>query len=212
MLDAHLRPLIDPPLNFVARFLIRLGATPNLVTAAGFGFTLLNFAGLGFAHYGLALVCISLSRLMDGLDGAVARQLHFKDAGGHVHTGESDLGGFLDIVSDFVFYAGTAFFFAVGRPQDALFAAFLIFSFVASGVTFLAYAIVAAKRGLNHAQQGRKSFFYLGGLTEGTETILFFVLVCLFPAYFSVLASMFGTLCLATAAGRVKQAVVDFKR
>jgi phosphatidylglycerophosphate synthase len=211
MLDARLRPLIDPPLNGIARFLIGLGATPNLVTALGFGFTLLNFASLGFAHYGLALVCIALSRLMDGLDGAVARQLHFKDAGSHVHTGESDLGGFLDIVSDFIFYAGTAFFFAVGQPQDALFAAFLIFSFVASGVTFLAYAILAAKRGINHVQQGRKSFFYLGGLTEGTETILFFVLVCLLPAYFSAMAGVFGILCFVTALGRVKQAMDDFK-
>ncbi len=55
--------------------------------------------------------------------------------------------------------------------------AFLLFSFInGTGSSFLAYAIMAERSGSAGlpAQQGhkRKGFFYLGGLTEGAETIL----------------------------------------
>lgn len=211
MLDSKIRPFIDFPLNKMAHVLVKTGATPNGITAAGFGFTLLNFVSLAFAQYGLALIFIALSRLMDGLDGAVARQMRITEPDGQMHTGESDLGAFLDIVSDFVFYSGTVLFFAIGQPQFALWAAFLIFCFVGTGSSFLAYAVIAAKRGLNHEEQGKKSFFYLGGITEGSETILFLCLICVFPTYFPYLAAIFGFLCLLTAVGRVRQGMQDFK-
>src|SRR3546814_2984813 len=118
------------------------------------------------------------------LDGAVAR-----------HAGPSDLGGYLDIVLDFLFYSGVVFFFAVGRPDDALPAAFLIFSFVGTGASFLAFAALTAKRGITTAARGTKSIYYLGGLTEGTETIMLFGAICLFPDSFAWLAWIFGALC-----------------
>ena len=210
MLDAKLRPFIDLPLNFVAKKLVTTGVTPNGITAAGFGFALSSFASLAWQYYFFALAFICLSRLMDGLDGAVARQTKKTSPDGSVQSGESDLGAFLDIVSDFVFYSGAVFFFAVGQPQFSFWAAFLIFCFMCTGSSFLAYAIIAAKRGLNHERQGRKSFFYLGGLTEGTETILFLILICLLPGYFPALACIFGILCLLTALGRVRQGIKDF--
>src|SRR5262245_40879495 len=137
---------------------------------------------------------------MDGLDGAVARR-----------RGPTDLGGYLDIVLDFFFYAGVPFFFAVGRPEEALPAAFLAFSFVGTGGSFLAFAAIAAKRGLISQVRGRKSIYYLGGLTEGTETIALFLLICLVPAYFSWLAWGFGGLCWVTTASRVVAAVDAFR-
>ncbi|MBI1216651.1 MAG: CDP-alcohol phosphatidyltransferase family protein [Alphaproteobacteria bacterium] len=211
MFDAKIRPWIDPPLNSAARQLVRLGMSANGVTAVGFGFTLANFVFLAFSLYPYAIVCIVLGRIMDGLDGAVARQTRLHDPGANMmRSGESDLGGYLDIVSDFIFYAGTVFFFAVGQPQFALPAAFLLFTFVASGSTFLAYAILAGKRGINHEAQGKKSFFYLGGIMEGAETIFFLILFCLFPMYFKWSAIIFGALCLLTALGRVRQAFNDF--
>src|SRR5262249_14517713 len=139
------------------------------------------------------------NRLMDGLDGAVARR-----------SGPTDLGGFLDIVLDFIFYAGFPFFFAVGRPEAALPAAFLAFSFVGTGGSFLAFAAIAARRGLQTEARGRKSLYYLGGLTEGTETIALFVTVCLLPDYFAVLAWAFGGLCWLTTAVRIASGVSAF--
>ncbi|MGM0423253.1 MAG: CDP-alcohol phosphatidyltransferase family protein [Pseudomonadota bacterium] len=200
MLDAYLRPLIDPPLNRVAAVLAKTGLTANMVTGFGFGFAVAAFAALAFQAYGAALLFILLNRLMDGLDGPLARQ-----------SQASDLGGYFDIVSDFIFYAGAIFFFAVGRPETALAAAFLIFSFMGTASSFLAYAIIAAKRNIHHETQGRKSFAYLKGITEGTETIILLALICLIPGGFVWIAAIFGGLCWLTTLGRVLQARDDFK-
>lgn len=183
----------------MARVLFKAGMTANMLTAAGFVLSLCAFAALAFEGYSVAIFFILLSRLMDGLDGPVARQ-----------SQSSDLGGYLDIVSDFIFYSGVVFFFAVGRPETALAAAFLIFSFMGTASSFLAYAIIAAKRGINHERQGKKSFFYAAGITEGTESIFVLVLICLLPDYFSWIACIFGVLCWLTTMGRVRLAINDF--
>lgn len=200
MFDNRIRPLLDPCLSAVAARLQAIGVSANTLTGMGFFFSLLAFAALSLASYGWALLFLVLSRIMDGLDGPLARL-----------TRPTDLGGFLDIVSDFVFYAGIVFFFAVGKPDAALAAAFLIFSFVGTGSSFLAYAIIVEKRGLRPDGKVRKSFYYLGGLTEGAESIAALVLICLVPGFFEWIAYGFGTLCWLTAIGRVGQAVRDFK-
>lgn len=193
MLDASLRRLIDPPLDRLSRPLARYGWSANLATIIGFAIGLCAMAAIAQRAYGLGLGLVLLNRLFDGLDGALARRL-----------GLSDLGGFLDIVGDFIVYAGVPFAFALAEPGvNALPAAFLIFSFVGTGTSFLAYAIMAAKRGIESDLRGRKSLYYLGGLTEGTETIAAFVLACLWPAWFAPIAWLFGSLCWLTTATRV---------
>lgn len=199
MLDAALRRLIDPPLDAAAR---RLRATPisaDAVTLAGFAVGLLAVPLIAAEHYVAGLAAILLNRLADGLDGAIARQ-----------RGPTDRGGFLDIVCDFLFYGAVPFAFALARPENAVAAAFLIFSFVGTGASFLAYAILAAKRGLRTEARGRKAFYHLGGLTEGGETIAVFVAFCLFPAAFPWLAWGFGALCWLTTLARVAKAWRDF--
>ncbi|TNE58886.1 MAG: CDP-alcohol phosphatidyltransferase family protein [Alphaproteobacteria bacterium] len=195
MLDRYVRPLIDPPLNGAARRLARTGMTANQVTGLGFALGLASFACLAFQAYGLAFLFIVLSRLADGLDGPLARVSH-----------ATDLGGFYDIVSDFVFYSGVVFFFAVGRPEVALPAAALIFAFVGTGASFLAYGIFAAKRGISDEVRGKKSFAYLGGITEGTESIGVLLALCLWPEAFALIAWTFSGLCWLTTMGRVIQA------
>ena len=200
MFDARLRQIIDPPLDRLGRALARRGVTANGVTVAGFGVGCGAWAMLALESYGWALALILLNRLADGLDGAVAR-----------HARISDLGGYLDIVLDFLFYSGVVFFFAVGRPEEALPAAFLIFSFIGTGASFLAFATLAAKRGITTAVRGEKSIYYLGGFTEGTETIGLFVAICLFPDLFAWFAWIFGGLCWLTTAVRIHSAVETFK-
>jgi phosphatidylglycerophosphate synthase len=200
VLDASIRRLIDPPLDRVGAALARRGLRANAVTVAGFLFGVAAWGALSAASYAPAAALILANRLADGLDGAVAR-----------HAGMTDLGGYLDIVLDFIFYAGVPFFFAVGRPEAALPAAFLAFSFVGTGGSFLAFAAIAAKRGLTTAARGRKSIYYLGGLTEGTETIGLFFLICLLPEWFGPLAWGFGGLCWLTTASRLAAAVEAFR-
>jgi len=201
MLDARLRKLIDPPLDYAGRRLARLGVTANSVTWTGFLVGCGAWVLLALGSYWWALALILLNRLADGLDGAVAR-----------HGRVSDLGGYLDIVLDFLFYSGVVFFFAVGRPEEALPAAFLIFSFVGTGASFLAFAAVAAKRGITTAARGEKSIYYLGGLTEGSETIALFVVICLFPQHFAWFAWIFGALCWLTTSVRIYMAFETFRR
>jgi phosphatidylglycerophosphate synthase len=203
VLDGRFRKAIDPLLDRVGAGLVRLGLSANAITVVGFLFGAGAWAALAFASYPLALVLILINRVADGLDGAVARR-----------HGTTDLGGFLDIVLDFLFYAGVPFFFAVGRTEVALPAAFLVFSFVGTGSSFLAFATIAAKRGLTTKLGGgnaRKSIYYLGGLTEGTETIGLFVLICLLPDRFELLAWTFGGLCWVTTLSRIAAGVGAFR-
>jgi phosphatidylglycerophosphate synthase len=197
MIDAQLRPLMGPPLDRAARALERLGATANAVTAAGAMVGLGACAAITFGAYGLGLALILANRLLDGVDGALARRM-----------GATDLGGFMDLVADFLFYSAVPFAFALAEPARALAAAFLIFSFVGTGVSFLAFAAIAARRAMTTDRYGLKSLYYLGGLTEGAETILVFVLMAIRPDWFEPLAWGFGALCWITTAGRIWSGVV----
>ena len=193
MFDARIRPLIDPPLNAAGRQLAAWGISANSVTILGFilGMGGVVLIALGALIAGLAIIIVS--RIADGLDGAVARA-----------TEKTDLGGFLDIVLDFIFYGAVPLGFAILDPgQNALPAAVLLLSYFANGTTFLAYAIMAEKRALETEAQGVKSLYYMSGLAEGGETILAIVLFCLFPAYFPVVAYGYAVLCYASAAGRI---------
>ncbi len=200
MFDARLRRLIDTPLNRLAAVMTQCGLSANVVTVVGFAFGAAACAALAFQQYEIALALIALNRVADGLDGALARRL-----------GPTDLGGYLDITLDFLFYSGVPFFFAVGRPEFALAACFLVLSFVGTGSSFLAFSAFAAKRGITTEARGKKAIYYLGGLTEGAETIAVFVLVCLFPDQFAWFAWIFGGMCWLTTATRIASAVEAFR-
>ncbi|MBX6323141.1 MAG: CDP-alcohol phosphatidyltransferase family protein [Rhodospirillaceae bacterium] len=202
MLDTPLRRALAPFIERAARPLAarRIGA--DAITLFGLAAGLAAVPLLAFRLWLPALALILLSRVADGLDGAVARL-----------TAASDRGGYLDIVCDFVFYAAVPFGFALAAPSNAVPAAFLIFAFVGTGTSFLAYAVFAAKRGLADPAPPatRRSFLFLGGLTEGSETIAAFAAFCLFPASFPALAYAFGALCWLTTAARVRAALRAFR-
>ena len=193
MFDARLRPLIDPPLTRAGKVFARAGIHANTVTLTGFAIGMGAAVAIATGNTLLALFLVALNRIADGLDGAVART-----------TKKTDLGGYLDIVLDFAFYGAIPFAFAVLDPQaNALAAAALLLSFYANGSAFLAFAIMAEKQGLKTNWQGAKSLYYLGGLAEGTETIAIFLLMCLWPSGFAVLAYSFAVVCGISAAARI---------
>jgi phosphatidylglycerophosphate synthase len=194
MLDGVMRRVIDPTVNRLGRRLAARGASADGITLVGLALGLLS-AGLiaGGAATGLALMPLLAGRLADGLDGAVARA-----------SQKTDFGGFLDIACDFLFYGAIPLAFVLRDPDaNAVAGAFLLCSFYVNGATFLAYAIMAAKRGMETDGRGEKSLYFTAGLLEGTETIAFFVMICVWPAGFAPLAWGFGALCLVTAAARI---------
>ena len=193
MLDSFAQRLIEPVLTRAAHRLVRLNVTANQLTLAGFAMGLLAAVLIAQRAYEAGLVLLLLSRLCDGLDGAVARQ-----------TKPTDRGGFLDITLDFIFYAAVVLAFAFADPAaNALAAAALLAGFMGTGSSFLAFAVMAAKRQMSKPMSSGKSFYFLGGLTEGTETLGFFVAMCLWPAQFALLAWVFAGLCAVTTAARV---------
>lgn len=193
MLDAAIRKLIDPPLNRLGANLAAAGANADALTWTGFGFGVAAAAFLALGQPLVALFCLLANRLFDGLDGAVARV-----------NGPTDRGGFLDITLDFIVYAAIPFAMALSDPgAHALPAAFLIFSFMGAGASFLAFSAIAARRGLETTKRGRKSLYYLGGIMEGTETFAVLVLICLLPGFFTEIALITGALCWITTISRI---------
>lgn len=188
MIDAKLLPLVKKALTPPARFLAAKGIGADAVTLAGFGFGLAAVIAVSLGAPLLALAFLLGNRISDGLDGTIAR----------LGT-PTDRGAFLDISLDFAFYALFPLGFALFDPQaNALAAAVLVTAFVGTGSSFLAFAVIAAKRGEAAAAFPTKGIYYLGGLTEGTETITLFILMCLWPLWFPVLAYGFAAACALT--------------
>jgi phosphatidylglycerophosphate synthase len=196
MLDGLLRPIVDPLLNAAAETLARLGISANMLTFSGFIVGMLSCFLLTVKAYDVAAILLIISRAFDLMDGAVAR----------IKKTTSDWGGYLDIVLDFIVYAAFPFCFALGQPSGSLAAGFLLFSYMGTAATFLAFAITAAKRGMTTDQTGEKSFFHQAGLIGATETVLFMLVCCFYPEGFSAFAAVFGILCWITATQRFFQA------
>jgi phosphatidylglycerophosphate synthase len=196
MLDAPARRLIDPVLNRWGLTLARRGVNADVVTLIGLALGLLAAGLIALGMPAVALVPLLASRLADGLDGAVARA-----------SRGTDFGGYLDITADFLFYGAVPLAFVLADPAvNGAAGAFLLASFYFNGASFLGFAILAEKRGIETRAQGVKSFFFSDGLLEGTETILFFVALCVFPGAFAPLAWAFGALCFFTGAIRIAHA------
>ena len=199
MFDAQIRPLMDRLLNPVGRSLAARGVMANHVTVIGVLFGLAATVSVAFQLFDIAFWLILLNRVADGLDGAVARA-----------SMTTDFGGYLDIVCDFVFYSAIPFAFAVALPENSLASAFLIFSFIGTAVSFLAFAILAEKNNISTEIRGKKAFYYLGGLTEGSETILLLLAMVIWPSYFIFMAFGFGLLCWVTTITRIYAAYRQF--
>lgn len=193
MFDPVITPITRKLLEPGARWLIKRNISADQVTLAGFLIGMLAVPALAFEYYTLALVLILLNRLADGLDGAVARQ-----------TQPTDAGGYLDIVLDFIFYSAVVLGFLLANPaQNAVAAGVLMVTFMGTGSTFLAFASIAAKRGIENLDYPNKSLHYMGGLTEGFETIVAFIVFCLWPQHFVLLAYLFAAACWLTALTRL---------
>lgn len=193
MLDRAATTLIKPAIDRLARVLAENGLGANQMTVLGFGIGIGAAMLIANGYFIAAAATILLSRLCDGLDGAIARRTHATDAG-----------GFLDIALDFVFYASIPLAFALADPaRNALAAALLLAAFCGTMSSFLAFAVIAAKRKMDDLAWPDKSFYFLGGLTEATETLACFLAMCVWPQHFPILACVYAAMCAVTTATRI---------
>ena len=191
MIDRPLTNLIKPCIDGTAGRLIQLGLRADALTLTGFAIGLVSSGLIANGYFLSSLALLLISRAFDALDGAVARL-----------TIPTDRGGFLDITLDFIFYASVPLAFAIHNPAaNALAAATLLFAFMGTASSFLAYASLAAKRG--DLPSPSKAIRYLGGLTEAFETLLCFTLMCLLPQHFAAFAYGFSALCGITTLTRL---------
>lgn len=201
MIDGIIRKRIDPWLDRAGRWLAATGIPANAVTLAGFVLAAIAALFIAAQFWLAGLAFILLSRLCDGLDGAVARA-----------TQRTDFGGYIDIVLDFAFYGLIPLAFAFADPAaNALAAGVLLLSFYVNGASFLAFAAMAEKRGLPPEARGQKSLLFTTGLTEAGETLAVFTAMCLFPSWFPLLAGLFAALVFWTAYSRVLYARDAFR-
>ena len=194
MLDAKVTPFIEPLLKPLIKALDSKGVTPNQVTLAGFVIGVLALPFIILNWWNVALACIILNRVFDGIDGELARY----------QQSSSSAGGFLDICLDFLFYASIPLAFGIADPNNwGIPAMVLLATFIGTGSSFLAFAIAAEKFNIDRPQFANKSFYYMQGLTEGTETILVFLAFCIWPEYFAALAYIFAAACALTVVTRI---------
>jgi phosphatidylglycerophosphate synthase len=193
MFDRLALELVKPLTGAAAARLSAKGVTADQATLAGFGFGVLAAIMIALGFTTAAILPLLVNRALDGVDGALARL-----------SGTTERGAFLDISLDFVFYAAVPLAFAaLGPEENALAAAVLLAAFMSTGTSFLAFAVMAEKRGLKSTAYPTKSFYYLGGLTEGTETILCFLAMCWWPAHFAEIAYVYAALCAVTVGTRL---------
>jgi phosphatidylglycerophosphate synthase len=172
---------------------------PWLFTVTGFLSGLAAAVALWQQMYALGFMLWFLNRLFDGLDGAVAR----------VRGRQSDFGGYLDIVIDFVVYALIPVGLALGaRPAGVGATAviysliFLLCTYYVNAASWLYLAAILEKRLQNH--DGRLTTITMpAGIIGGTETIIFYTAFIFFPAYLSWLFSLMALLIVLTILQRL---------
>jgi phosphatidylglycerophosphate synthase len=193
MLDRAANAALMPLFQVIARGLVRARIGADTVTLLGFAIGIAAAVAIAMQSTLLGLVLLLTSRLADGLDGPVARL-----------TQPTDRGAYLDITLDFLFYASIPLAFAMANPPaNALPAAVLLAAFLGTASSFLAFAVFAQKRGIASSDYPNKGLYYLGGLTEATETLICFALMCVWPDKFAWWAYGFAALCALTIATRI---------
>ena len=190
MLDARLRRLTAAPLARAGRALDRTGVRAGWVTAAGWLLGAGACVAAGAAAWWAALALWLANRLLDGLDGAVARA-----------STPTARGAFVDLVADFSVYGGFVVGVAVAEPPARLACAVLLLAYYASGAAFLSLSSLLERQG--RAGGDERSLRFIGGLAEGTETIVAYVLFCLLPADAAAIAWVFAAAVGVTALQRV---------
>jgi len=191
MLDAALRRATGPAFEATGVRLARAGLRPGWLTAAGWLAGVGACVAAGTGTWGAALALWLANRLLDGLDGPVAR------------AGQpSERGAFVDIVADFSVYGGFVVGVAVAEPPARLACAALLAAYYTSGTAFLALSSLL-ERQQAESLGDQRSLRFVGGLAEGGETIAVYVLFCLLPSHATLIAWLFTAAVTVTAAQRV---------
>ena len=199
MLDTFIQKHTHKRLHYLAKLFNSIGFTANFFTTLVLFSAIICFIFICIGYLYSAFIFILINRLLDGVDGALARL-----------TEENKFGGFFDITSDITFYSLVPMGFALYSPaENAIPTLFILVSFCINSSSFLARAIIVERYSLNADKRG-KGFFYSKGIVEGFETTIFFLLICIFPSHYAVFAYAFSFLTILTHVSRVFRTKREF--
>ena len=190
MFDQRVRAALGPSLDVIGHRLARAGIRPGAVTGIGLGLGGGACVAAALRLWPLALALWLANRAADGLDGPIARA-----------RGATECGGFFDIVADFTVYGGFVVGVAVAVPSARLACVVLLFTYYVSGTAFLSLSSLLEHRNAGGADE--RSLRFVGGLAEGTETVVVYVLFCLLPGSAEWIALGFAAAVGVTALQRV---------
>ena len=193
--DATFRRYIDMIATVVCSYVPK-SITPLHCTLIGFIAGLCSMVCTIFGYFMMALFFFFINRSCDVLDGVLS----------HMRKCNSDKGAFFDIVCDFTIYSLLVLGFGLYSEKNALIAAVLLCSFMVTASAFLAFSIFAKKEDIKKSVYSKKNMYYLTGLVEGTETVLFFLILFVFPTYFVEIGTCFAIACFYTGIQRMYMA------
>lgn len=167
---------------------------PNVVSLAALVVGLLAVLAVIQQAFLVGLVLWICNRILDGLDGVVAR----------AHQKQSDFGGFLDLFLDFIIYLAVPIAFVVALPTQANFwgVIALLTSYVLNSISWTTLSALLEKRRL-HTTNRQTSIEMPTGLIEGAETIVFYIAFYLFTSYLAPLFWLMAVLVVITAGQRL---------
>lgn len=190
MFDTQIRRAVGPHLDVAGRRIAAAGVSPLVVTGVGWSAGVGACAAAAIRLWPLALILWLVNRLLDGLDGPVARA-----------RGATERGGFLDLVADFSIYGGFVVGVAIAVPGARLACAVLLFTYYVSGTALLGLSSLLERRRRNDVDE--RSLRLVGGLAEGFETVVVYALFCLLPGSAAEIAWVFAAIVGFTAVQRV---------
>jgi len=191
MLDEELREGAKPLYKLPARILAERGITGDALAATSLGIGALCLVAIAFGLNTVGLVLWLLNRLLDGLDGEVAR----------LRGESSEFGAFVDIVADFFVYGGFLVALAVQHPGSRLALVALFFAYYLNGTVFLALSGILER--LKRERLTERGLHFRRSLTEGFETIVAGTLFLLLPDHVSIIAWTFAAMVFISAAQRL---------
>lgn len=186
MLDSHAHKHIQPLLNLIARWCLRVGISANTLTLAGLvtGIAAALLVLAGAPQLGVAVLW--LSGLLDAADGTLARL-----------TSPSPLGAIMDVTFDRVVEVAMILALAWRYPEARFALLLLTAVMVVAMALFLSIGAALSNR-------SAKSFHYAPGFAERTEGFIFLSLMALHADYLVPWSLLFAAAIVLTMAQRFR--------
>jgi phosphatidylglycerophosphate synthase len=185
MLEEKIRPIIQPPLNAIARQLVRWHLSANSVSIIAICLGCIAGISILLGHNLIGALFIALSGISDILDGTIAR----------LHNQSSLRGAYIDLVGDRFVEMCIIIAFSIVYPEHCVIYHLVIAAILLHFSTFVGASTI-------FENTGAKSIHYEGSLIERAEAFIVFIVMACFPGYIFPVLHIFTAAVFITAMTR----------